>query len=935
MVKLSIKKVITRRWLVLSFILIAFGLHIYGLASQEFWFDEAASAFISSKGWREILAYVRSQPFEHPPLYYLLLHLWGQVAGWSEFSLRFPSLLLAVLFIPLLYRFLCWLLGKEVAALAALLGAFSPFLIELSGEARMYTLAVDLGLLTFLALLWALIRGRAFWWGLWSFLTLAGIATHYYLALLLLAEDLFLILYWRRFRSSLWKWASLHLLFLILALVWILFFPGPRESLGEIIKVPLPDVRSWSELEHLWQALAIGEWTNPKPSLWSRGLAAVPSLLVLLGALTGYRSMGKALLDIDRHAWYLFLLLLLGVPILGAFLIPRILIARLVSFVLPAYLTFLALGLLALRKMGWIQLGIGGLLLAGAFILGLDNQWEVNKGEFGFIMERLEAQAQPRDAIVLTNPIQWPLVAYYYDGEWPVYYLPRSHEVPITEEEVESSLEAITSAHPRLWLGPISPSTTDRDLLVERWLAEHTYQAWKEWFPQSSYLAYYFAPQPMESEDLGGVNFQEKIALLAYSHSPREVAVGDAVRFAFHWRALEELKEDWLVSLALEDGQGQLWSQRVAPPCGGLCPTSKWREGEEVLDNHALFIPPGTPPGEYEVWLTLYLPLEGRHLGETRLDLGAVEVTKSPASFSPWGLADRVEINFEETLRLLAYHLPSAEWRPGDAIPLHLYWQARTPPGVDLSLLLQLVDRWGNVKKEEGTSLSADWYPTSLWEEGEFVRGQPALTLPADLPPGEYRLRLVLIDPKGEPLEAWGRRREPILWGSCHREIPFRGSSVDLARLKVVRRERNFAPPSPDHPLEATLGEVVRLLGYDLEKERVRPGEEITLTLYWQALAPADRPYKVFTHLIDEENMIWGQHDSQPVGGTYPPNLWVAGEVVADSHRLLVAADAPAGIYLLEVGMYYEPSGERLPVYVDGERVEEDRILLGKIGVVK
>jgi hypothetical protein len=666
--------------------------------------------------------------------------------------------------------------------------------------------------------------------------------------------------------------------------------------------------------------------------------------LVLFGAFTGWRgAKGKALLDIGSHASYLFLLLLLAVPILGALLIPRGMMARLVSFVIPAYLTFLALGLLALRKRGWLPLGVGGLLLAGAFILGVDNQWEANKGEFGLVMKRLEAQAQKGDGIALTNPVQWPLVAYYYDGEWPVYYIPRSHEVPITEEEVGNSLEAIMSAHPRLWLGPAGPWTMDPGLLVERWLAEHTYQAWKEWFPQSSYLAYYFAPQPMESEDLEGVNFQDKIALLGYSHSSREVAVGEALRFAFRWRALEELKEDWLVSIVLEDSEGQMWSQRVSSPCGGLCPTSTWPVGAEVSDNHALFVPPGTPPGEFRVWLTLYLPAEGRHLivssreslEESRLDLGLVEVKKSEASFSPWGLVDSVEINFEETLRLLAYHLPSAEWRSGDVIPLHLYWQASTQPRVDFSLSLQLIDRWGKVRKEEGTSLSADWYPTSLWEEGEFVRGQPALTLPADLPPGEYRLRLVLIDPKGEPLETWGRRGQPTLGGIWHREIPFRGLSADLATLKVVRRERNFAPPSPDHPLEARLGETVRLLGYDLEKERVRPGEEITLTLYWQALAPADRPYKVFTHLIDEENMIWGQHDSQPVGGTYPPNLWVAGEVVADSHRIGVAAEAPAGIYLLEVGMYYEPTGERLPTFIDGERVGEDRILLGEIEVVK
>jgi len=576
--------------------------------------------------------------------------------------------------------------------------------------------------------------------------------------------------------------------------------------------------------------------------------------------------------------------------------------------------------------------------------LGIDNQWGANKGEFGLVMERLEAQAQPGDGIVLTNPVQWPLVAYYYGGEWPIYYIPHSHLVPITEEEVESSLEAIISAHPHLWLGPAGPWTMDPDLLVERWLAKHTYQAWKEWFPQSSYLAYYFAPQPMESEDLGGVNFEDKIALLEYAHSSREVPVGEALMLAFRWRALEALKEDWLVSIALEDGAGQVWSQRISPPCGGLCPTSRWHEGEEVFDNHALFIPTGTPPGKYRAWLTLYLPPEGRRLaissqeslGETRLDLGSVQVTKSVASFSPWGLVDRVDIDFEEGFRLLAYRLPSTEWRPGDVIPLDLYWQVSTPPQADFSLSLQLVDGWGKVRKEEGASLGADWYPTSLWEKGEFARGRLLLTLPADLPPGEYRLRLALLDQKGEPVEAWGRRWEPILGGVWHREIPFRGLSVDLATLKAVGWERNFTLPSPDHPLEARLGEMVRLLGYDLEEDRVRPGEEIGLTLYWQALTPADRPYKVFTHLIDEENAIWGQHDSQLVGGTYPPNLWVAGEVVTDSHRLLVAADAPAGIYRLVVGMYDPTSGERLPIYgIDGGRLPGDRVLLGTVEVTR
>jgi len=38
------------------------------------------------------------------------------------------------------------------------------------------------------------------------------------------------------------------------------------------------------------------------------------------------------------------------------------------------------------------------------------------------------------------------------------------------------------------------------------------------------------------------------------------------------------------------------------------------------------------------------------------------------------------------------------------------------------------------------------------------------------------------------------------------------------------------------HPLEANLGHKARLLGFDLDREVVEPGDAFVLTLYWQAL---------------------------------------------------------------------------------------------------
>lgn len=65
---------------VLAFVLVAlgFGLRLFHLDAQSFWYDEACSAAIA-KG---TLAQIVSNRFldVHPPLYYLLLHWWKAIS---------------------------------------------------------------------------------------------------------------------------------------------------------------------------------------------------------------------------------------------------------------------------------------------------------------------------------------------------------------------------------------------------------------------------------------------------------------------------------------------------------------------------------------------------------------------------------------------------------------------------------------------------------------------------------------------------------------------------------------------------------------------------------------------------------------------------------------------------------------------------------------
>jgi len=139
--------------------------------------------------------------------------------------------------------------------------------------------------------------------------------------------------------------------------------------------------------------------------------------------------------------------------------------------------------------------------------------------------------------------------------------------------------------------------------------------------------------------------------------------------------------------------------------------------------------------------------------------------------------------------------------------------------------------------------------------------------------------------------------------------------------------------PIPN-PLRVDLGDRIRLLGYAVNSQQVTAGGTLLLTLYWQALAPVEKRYTVFTHLLDRDGQIQAQMDSEPQGGGFPTNQWAVGEVVTDNYALTVAETA-SGPHVLEVGMYLLETLDRLQVYdSDTKALLGDRVLLGPMEVV-
>ena len=148
-----------------------------------------------------------------------------------------------------------------------------------------------------------------------------------------------------------------------------------------------------------------------------------------------------------------------------------------------------------------------------------------------------------------------------------------------------------------------------------------------------------------------------------------------------------------------------------------------------------------------------------------------------------------------------------------------------------------------------------------------------------------------------------------------------RGDRTDEIESEGVRGIAYDLPPSvhfvatePRVPRTDTLGERIKLIGYDLARSELVPGTALQIRFYWTADAPIQVGYKVFTHLIGPNDKMYSQMDGVPQGYAYPTTHWQEGEVVLDDYRLELPQDMPIGNYALRVGMYDPVTMVRLPV---------------------
>lgn len=133
-----------------------------------------------------------------------------------------------------------------------------------------------------------------------------------------------------------------------------------------------------------------------------------------------------------------------------------------------------------------------------------------------------------------------------------------------------------------------------------------------------------------------------------------------------------------------------------------------------------------------------------------------------------------------------------------------------------------------------------------------------------------------------------------------------------------------------DQRLDANFSNIVALRGYSISTRSLHPGEAVSVTLYWQSLHATKVSYRVFVHLVGENNRVAGGKDVVPAQGAFATVLWQPGDWVQDSITFNTSPDAVPGVYKLEVGLYpYGQPEDRLSLAGS----DQDHVLVDAVKV--
>lgn len=217
-------------WAVIFIAIILFTLAtLPNVLQASAYFDEGYSAYLAKQDLWSMAIYTALDV--HPPLYYAVLHFWGQIFGSGVAELR----LLSVVFgwIAIIFGFLIVRrsFGYRAAWLATFLMALSPLFIRYGASMRMYTMALAIGLAATYVLMIAKTSKKRWPWVIYALLVALGMWTNYFTALIWIAHFIWIAYEDRKKRRALKAWLISIATAVVLYLPWL---PALLYRAGEI-----------------------------------------------------------------------------------------------------------------------------------------------------------------------------------------------------------------------------------------------------------------------------------------------------------------------------------------------------------------------------------------------------------------------------------------------------------------------------------------------------------------------------------------------------------------------------------------------------------------------------------------------------------------------------------------------------------------------------
>ncbi|MEZ4516233.1 MAG: glycosyltransferase family 39 protein [Chloroflexota bacterium] len=277
-------------------------------------------------------------------------------------------------------------------------------------------------------------------------------------------------------------------------------------------------------------------------------------------------------------------------------------------------------------------------------------------------------------------------------------------------------------------------------------------------------------------------------------------------------------------------------------------------------------------------------------------------------------LANQVDTQFDDKLRLVGYEIDTSTARPGEGLWVRLEWEVLEAMDRDWSVFVH-----ANDPVLERPIAQRDMFPgqgllaTRLLQPGDHLVNGYYLTVPGTaVAPADLEIVTGLYDfNTGERL--------PVREGE------------DVAPLGTVALQPQ--PGAYPNTVNAAFEQGIRLVGYEVTPRRVAAGETIQVVTYWQTAEPLPDDYTFFGQIVGEDTTRYASADPMP---DPPTSAWEVGETYTVMMNLDVDPQTPADVYPLIVGLYSRTADggfDRLQQVTEDGRLTDDFLVLTPVRI--